>query len=229
MIVAAQRALTLPLLADDVNTVAHVVWRDGALVDLRGNAWTMNGTVPQVARTASMVAGAGPFTDVDFYSLGGGSDLLDFAGDFSGYIVFSHPSTLSSVLLSNGTVTVDGYYLDHDAAGTGSVRLIFNTAGIASVISVTGMVIGAVNLVCFGRSGATGTLKLNLGTYTTGPAGTITPATTTPFRLGRYSITGLADAVDTYYEFGASTSPPSDAACTAAAQRVKQRLGITAW
>src|SRR5512137_672945 len=63
-----------PLIADDPGTVAHVYWNGSALVDIMGNAWTQNGTVPQVAANASPFspgnAGAGPYTSANYYQLG---------------------------------------------------------------------------------------------------------------------------------------------------------------
>src|SRR5574340_1492774 len=78
-----------PLIPDDAGTVSHVVFNGSSLVDRFGNSWTQNGTVPQVARSGRTPAGAGPFSDANYYSLGTGSDVLDFAGDFSACIVFA--------------------------------------------------------------------------------------------------------------------------------------------
>ena len=50
------------LIPDDANTVAHVYWNGTALVDSKGNSWTMTGTVPQVAVSPFTTTryGAGP-------------------------------------------------------------------------------------------------------------------------------------------------------------------------
>ena len=64
------------LIPDDANTVAHVYWNGTALVDTKGNAWTMNGTVPQVSAgplyphgfSQPAKAGAGPFSTANYYT-----------------------------------------------------------------------------------------------------------------------------------------------------------------
>ena len=83
-----------PLFSDDANTVAHLYWRNGGLFDSKSNSWSMNGTVPQVASSGKVPPGAGPFSDANFYSLGAGNDVLDFASDFYGVIVWQ-PASIS--------------------------------------------------------------------------------------------------------------------------------------
>lgn len=225
VIVPPARALTLPLLADDANTVVKVVWRNGALVDLRGNAWTQQGTVPQVSRTATTPAGAGPFTSTDYYSLGTGSDVLDFAGDFSICFVFAFTG-VTGELLANGADLVSGYRVH--ALPTG---LMFDTNGTSTrvrTITANAPISGAVNVGCAGRAGSTQAAKLNLGTYTVTAGAQNTPGTSWIAQIGRYTNGTLAFP-GTIFEAWISTTTPSDAICTAAAQRVKQRLGITAW
>ena len=103
--------------------MAHVYFNGSQLVDKYGNAWTQNGTVPQVARRGRIPAGAGAFSDANYYSLGTGNDVLDFAGDFSACIVFTATDVAApvKVLFSNGASSVAGYYLQQAAGGAGTI------------------------------------------------------------------------------------------------------------
>lgn len=217
-----------PLILADANTVVHVVWNGSAMVPLIGPAWTMNGTIPQVPRAGKTPAGAGPYSDANFYSLGTGNDVLDFAGDFSACLVFAVTSGANSpVLFSNGTVSTNGWIAQNASAG-GDLRVTFSTAGVASPTVDTFALPSGLNVVCVGRAAATGQIKANLRALVTGSAGTITAATGTPARLGRYPSAGFA-LNGTLYEAWFSTTTPSDALFTAIANRVKSRAGVTAW
>lgn len=228
ILISQMRALTLPLILDDANTVAHVVWRDGALVDLKGNAWIMNGTVPQVARTATTTAGAGAFSDANYYSFSPGS-VLDFAGDFSGVIVY----TALSSTASNGLVSKASAY---GASGAGwrlmenSTGPTFDTLGPGGAYTRAGDIgLLGLNVVCFGRSGSTMMLKVNLRAIVTQAGALNVQASGEPGRIGRYAETGVGADSDNIYEVWLSSTTVSDALCTAKIQGVKERLGITAW
>jgi hypothetical protein len=219
-----------PLIADDAGTVAHVRWNGSALVDSFGNSWTQNGTVPQVARSGRTPAGAGAFSDANYYSLGTGNDVLDFAGNFSGCVVSSITSGANSpALLSNGAFNTAGYYVQHGGATGADVRITFNAAASNSpVADAAGTALNQINCICFGRAGTTGYLKANLRTLVTATAGTMTAATATQARIGRYTDAGFAVA-GTIYEVWLSTTTPTDALFISIMNRVRSRAGVTAW
>jgi hypothetical protein len=212
------------------SAVAHVWWRDGALRDRAGNAWTMAGTVPQVARAATTPAGAGPFSTANYYGLGAGSDVLDFTGNFSVCVVYSYQNLAAAqmTLVSAGNWNVAGWYLL--AYNSGGVSFATNTTGAESAVApLNGAIAGAVNVACGGRAGATLYAKTNLGSIISGAAGTITPATALPTRIGYGNGTTDAAVNTTIHEVWVSSTTPSDALFTSAAQSVKAKLGITAW
>lgn len=218
-----------PLIIEDANTVAHVVWNGYALVDLHANAWSMNGTVPQVAKSGKTPAGSGAFSDANNYSLGTGVDVGDFASDFAACVVFDgSDQTANHVLLCDGLASTDGWYVNNGA--TPVMRFSLNNGATVGQISTANQVInGGINVFCFGVAGGEQIAKLNLGTAVTNtPGGVRTPATTRPARIGRYDSTTLAYG-GRIYEVWFSTTTPTDALFTAIQQRVKLRAGITDW
>jgi hypothetical protein len=222
-----------PLIADDPNTVSHVTWNGSALVDSKGNAWTMNGTVPQVAKSGKTPAGAGPFSDANYYARSGpASDNLDFTGDFSVCAVVTPTAaditTPFAIFVANGAVSQEGYFAQWFTGGTLSgVTSWSGNNGSAQTVTTTAA--GRLSVVCFGRAGTTVYSKLNLGAIATATGTTITAGTTQQATLGRYlSATGRY-MTGTLHEVWFSTTTPSDALFTAIMQRVKLRAQITAW
>lgn len=220
------RALTQPLLAPDANAVAWVVWRDGALVPLVGPAWTQNGTVPQVSRTVSVVAGAGGFSDANWYGLGTGSDPLDFAGDFTCSVAFDPPTSLAGtpVMLGNSNTTPSIGWLAQ-LTGTGQGRAWNNGTFVTTVNTAQ----ATVNVLSFGRSGGTLFAKLNLGS-TVSAAATLTAATAFVARIGRFENVGLSWGAGGFiYEVLCTATAFAESPVAAQHQRVHDRLAITAW
>jgi hypothetical protein len=212
-----------PLIPDDPGTVVHVTWNGSALADSKGNTWTMGGTVPQVAKSGKVPAGAGVFSDSNYYSLGSGNDVLDFAGDFSLCIVFGLAAGSSlDVMLADITAST-GYYI----AANGSNVAQFKQ-GVNSYVTVNTLSTTDINVVCVGRAGSALVLKANNGAAVPG-ASTGTPATATIAYLGRFSSTGNAAAREKIYEVWASTSTATDYLFTMIQSRIKTRLGISAW
>jgi hypothetical protein len=210
-----------PLITEDANTVAHVYWNGTALVDTKGNAWTENGTVPQVSANPFTTTryGAGPFSAANYYSLGTGTDVLDFAGDFTACFVYSSWSGGGDgVLFSNGaafTPTTAGYAV---LLGTGGTNALYYAYGVQ--VPDAGNVVPAngPSVTCIGQTGATGVLKTNLGTYRTKTTGS-TAATGATALLGRYPGTAQP-FLGTIYEAYFTTTAPSDALFTAIQQKV---------
>src|SRR5574341_273032 len=204
-----------PIIPEDANTVAHVWWKDGTgLVDAKGNSWTMNGTVPQIARTIGAPSGAGPFSDANYYALGSGNDVLDFAGDFSCCFVITRTviDATRRIIASDGLDSTSGWYIDTYAT-SGVVSIVFGAPATRTIIGPTANALGtnAPNVICAGRAATTGYVKLNLGTLVTAAAGTITPATTVIANLGRYGGGALPDTDGAIMEAWLSTTTPSDA------------------
>ena len=216
-----------PLIADDAGTVAHVVWNGVGIADRFGNSWTQNGTVPQVARAGRTPAGSGPFSDVNYYSLGAGNDVLDFAGDFTIALVLSDTNNVG-VPMSNGTAATNGYFVR-----TSSLRpelVVSNGATTGSASNVGTGLNGSPSVFCCGRTGNLLVSMTNLSTLNTSPAvaGAITPATATTAKIGRYAAAGLP-YTGTVYEAWFSTTTPTEALFNAIQVRVKSKAGITAW
>ncbi len=219
-----------PLIADDAGTVAHVWFRNGALVDKYGNAWTQNGAVPQVAKSGRTPAGAGPFSDANYYSLGTGNDALDFVGDFSIAVVFQPTATNNSgAFLSNGVFGAagSGYRLSL-IGGVGQIDTYAAASGLGRKAEVAAVQTGTLNVICAGRGTTTVYLKQNLRAILSAAAATITAGTGRVANLGRDD--GLTNSVPgNIYEIWMSSTTPSDALFIDIMNRVKARVGITAW
>ena len=179
-----------PLITPDANAVIHVWWPKTALVDATLNSWMMNGTVPVAAssayKTKRSVAG-NPFTIINNYSLGSGSDVADFAGDFTVCVVFAGGATAgANHIFSNGTYGASGagYFLRNTGA---SLRVTVDFCGAASAVgtlSPTNTYSTSANIACFGRSGAAGYAKLNGGTTVTNASVPVSAGTAYPAIIG---------------------------------------------
>jgi hypothetical protein len=193
--------------------------------DTKGNAWTMNGAVPAVGGSGPFApgrAGAGPFSDANYYYLGSGSDPLDFTGDYSLCAVFFSPSTWSGnqILLNDGAAGVDGYAFQ--ILNSGALDYVIGTSG--DIVTGTTATLGAINVGCVGRAGSTGYAKLNFGAIASG-TNTSPPGTTRVARIGRNVGSGYAFGNGVIYEAWFSSTPASDALFTSIAQRVLGMLG----
>jgi hypothetical protein len=213
-----------PLITEDANTVAHVYWNGTALTDTKGNAWTMNGTVPQVTANPFTTTryGAGPFSDSNYYSLGTGSDVLDFAGDFTCHLVFN-PTTLDAAnarrLLVNAS-TSTGYALTVRSTAASQVEFTVFRAGPASATATiaTAPTIAGPNVVSIGRSGNTNSIKMNLSATGTSTAA-MDQDSATVAKIG--SLGTSTRAFDgTIYEVICSSSPFVEATVVSTQQKV---------
>jgi hypothetical protein len=213
--------------------VNHVYFNGSALVDKYAHSWTMNGTVGQVPRSGRTPPGAGPFSDENQYQydLGSGSDVMDTTGDFWGCVVFYWANNGVHTVVGNGAngVTGSGWYL----TTINATDLIFDTNAASSAYTRstgTGVLVsGTANVACFGRAGTTQLLKVN-GATTVSTAGAKQVAGTTWLaRLGNASALGQPFP-NTIYEFACSVgTTPTTQFLSAITQRVKARLGISAW
>lgn len=223
-----------PLILDDAGTVAHVTWNGSALVDSFGNSWTQNGTVPQVGKAGKTPAGAGPFSDVNYYSLGTGNDVLDFAGDFTVAVVWSATALTDDAecFIANGVFGASGAGW-RVLARYVSADLLFDTYSAASGLTRSATAAGAaqlgLNVICVGRSGTNQIAKCNLSAATT-TAGTKTVVGTSQIaKIGRDEGAGGSAGQSIIREVWASSTAISDALATSIANRVKTRAAVTAW
>jgi hypothetical protein len=123
------------------------------LSDAIGNSWTQVGTVPQVPTFGNRPPGAGPMSTSNYYRLGTGADVLDFAGDFTAVMVFDLASrSTSQTLIDSSTYGSKGYRL---VLSSGSVKL-YTWDGAGGVLSSDDWLPpndGDVVVVAFGREG----------------------------------------------------------------------------
>lgn len=214
-----------PLIPDALfPSVAHVWWNEGALSDTKGNAWTQNGTVPQVPRSGTIPAGAGPFNDVNYYSLGSGSDALDFAGDYSACFVFiPSASATSRILLRNGASAVAGYSLQ--LISSGAFQLLNFRAGANDAASTANAsVASGVNVGCGGISGSTMMAKLNFGAVATSATGGRVAGTAQVAQLGDVTGAGFDGVI---LEAWFSSTAPTDALFTRLMTTVRNALNLS--
>lgn len=205
------------LMNDDPSTISHVRWNGSQMIPVVGAAWTMNGTVPQVAKSGKRPAGAGPYSDTNYYSV----TQANPSADFSTCIAFIPASASFTVITDVGAVS-GGYRIEHGL----NLTVQMTAPGVDSVAAPVASVASAVNVLCAGRTGGTAAIKLNLGVYTTKAIAMAQGNGET--RLGRSRGAGGAYP-GTILEVWYASTTPSDALFTEIAQRVKLRAGITAW
>lgn len=215
------------LIAGDAGTLSHVYWKNGALVDATGVAWTMTGTVPQVAAAGRVPAGAGGFSSANRYTTTATSDAYDMAGVFTVCIVYnpngeagSYTRIFSSI---NSTTDTQGWFIRHNA----SAASLYWAQGAAVVGAPGTEVANGINVLCVGYNGTQILAQLNLGSLGTAPAAAGTAATGTATCLGGNVGWGSYTA-STIYEVWATTTTPTGALFTSVANAVKAR-GITSW
>lgn len=231
-----------PLIADVVNSVAHVTWNGSALVDSHGNSWSMSGAVPQIARSGLVPPAGGPFSDSNYYTLGTGADVLDFGGNFWACAIFNIGASFPpawTLLFTNGAAGASGggYVIQFDGSGTGAISLRHYDVGGGAYYAQTAnaVVRNAVNVACFGRIGTQPYAQLNAGSIAATTNGTFAAGTGYQAILGRYSSAGLAFGQGSVIEMlFVNASPGADQAAatalfTSVINRVHSKLGITAW
>lgn len=207
-------------------SAAHIYWNGTALVDLRGNAYTMAGTVPQVAAVPPLPAGGGSYSAVNYYQTPANVDVFDQAGDFAAYAVFRLPATglINAIVAARNAGATTGWMAFLTATGTGQLTTYPTTAAAAATVNVASTT--ELNVLCWGRAGTTVGVKLNLGDYVTAGPATIATTTDTPTRIG-LGVTGTLPFTGVLFEVGLAQVPVSDAWCSAVAQSVKAKLGTT--
>jgi hypothetical protein len=167
--------------------------------------------------------GYGSFADANYFSLGAGSDVCDFAADFSACFVFATPTNLTAapILFVDGVSPTSGYVIGLTApAGTLSV---FSFSGGIGVTTANATPPGAINVACGGRAGGNIVGKMNLGAFATAAAG-FTQDTTHIAKLGRYESAGRPYGAG-IFEAWFSSDTPTDALFTKIQRRVLQQFG----
>jgi hypothetical protein len=191
------------------------------LIDTKGNVWTQNGTVPQNPSTWNAPPSAGVFSDANYYSLGSGVDVLDFAGGHTCTLVMS-ASSLSNTPspLSNGVYNTNGYYVQISPAGV----INYNVATPSMVsVSSSGVTTGSANVYSFGRSGGTIYSKLNSGATVSASSSDTVPGTSATAKLGRYDLTTFP-FVGGIHELYCTTTPWNEATVAALQASVMAKI-----
>jgi hypothetical protein len=216
-----------PLITADANTVLHVYWRNGALVDAKGNTWNMVGTVPQVASLGPIPPGAGPFSDTAYYE-SAVLDLMAAAGDFSYCVIYTSCNGNANVV-GNGTAY----------GGTGIALLPGSATALpasyingASLLDNVARSIAYPAISCMGRVVSTTTqyLKTNghaVRSTSNAAYGNTTVTGTAPTRIGRYQSAGGSATCTVVYEVWFSTTTPADALFTTIEAAVATKLALT--
>lgn len=217
---------TGPLIEEDANTVSHVYWNGSALVDTKGNSWTMNGTVPQNVASpfypdgfaGAQKKGAGPYSAANNYSLGTGSDVLDITGDFTVCAVVDLPllAAAGGRIIGNGIfgATGSGWLLAINVSG-GMPSAQFDTYAAGSAFTRATQTLtarGATNIVCGGRSGTTQYASVSSLTGSSAVGSKQIAGTGAAARIGEDSVAGGGNhfASGAIYEIYITSTPFSN-------------------
>ena len=217
--------LKTPIFSDDASTLVHLYWKNGGLVDSKGNAWTQVGTVPYNAGSGKIPPSAGPFSASNYYKTTAVNDVFDtLTSGFSAYFVFIEGGAVTQRFISAGN-GVNGWCTY--GSGTGTVATLQWPATVANTANVT---LAGVNIVACGRTAADlthGSIKLNLGNTVTA-AITNSQDTTDSTFIG-VNVSSGQPMNGKVIEILVETSDYSDATATNLANTVKAKLGITTW
>ena len=211
------------LIDPDANTVAHVIWRNGALVDLKGNAWTMGGTVPQVAASGATPPGAGPFSIANYYQLGSGADVMDLS-QFTVVVVANLTSAANpfQTAIVNSNLTNNGFFVVYNPT-TPTLRAYVSYS--QSVVTLVPTTLGAVRAAMIGRSGSVTYARNSDGPTAIGSTTFTQDPGTGVARIG--SIPGGNAFIGTIYEIYVTSTPPSTALFASIVAQVSNRIGQT--
>ncbi|MBU1767915.1 MAG: hypothetical protein KJ648_07425 [Candidatus Omnitrophica bacterium] len=202
----------------------------GCRTNTIGGTWSSGGTLvkskrPSVVLNDNRAAdGAGPFSNANYFTLGTGDDVLDFADDWHCALVISRKYAIDSgVPFCNYVYNNAGYYLQQSAAGSAVVG--FFTNGDGARASITGAALtGDLDILNFGVSGTDQYLKTNGGTSASVGGAKKYPATGAKAAIGNIPGSGLpTDAV--FYALWCSTSPFTEASATRIQRRFLNHRG----
>jgi hypothetical protein len=214
----AQRNNRTPLLTPDAAAVSHIVWNGAGLVDRKGLAWTMTGTVPQRAQQAARPAGAGAFSDANYYATTAIGDPFDFAGDYTVHVLCQPTTTAGNqVLIHSGPSGTSGFYLQ---LASGTLWHGVSTPGAVSAQTGGTVLVGQLNVLSFGRAGGNIYVKANGSTTGVTAAAAAVSSSGVATTLGRYSA-GAQPFSGTIYEVLATTTAWSESAVLAVHRRIR--------
>ena len=201
------------------NTAAAV-----SLIDTKSNAWTQNGTVPQVPASWYAPPAAGPYSAANNYQ--GPTTLGEWTGDWSVTVVFTPTSfaALQYILgKTDGTPALG--WLVQIAAGTGVVTFYLDDGAYKGAVAATAAVAGAPNVFTVGRSGGTSYARVNAGAAGSIVVGTMRSAAAQSIYLGRTTAAGNYSTTTTIHEVLLSTTPYNDAAVGALQSSILAKIG----
>ncbi len=162
------------MLYDDANTISHVYFNGTQLVDTKGLAWIMEGTVPQTHGGwnydgQTQRPSAGPYTALtNLYYLGTGT-ALDFTGSWTAMFLIDEYSATSvgTVFSSENNSFSGGWQCD---IGGGEISLIDRLHGITLNNPPAGNAyVGGHMVIGYGFDSVAGTMYTSLnGSVVTG-------------------------------------------------------------
>lgn len=220
-----------PYFQDDAGTVMHCRGEDysgGTLTCQTGGAWTKNGSITGSVTSplypngfsSSARTGFGPFSGSNYFTLGSGSDVLDFAGDHTVCVAWliNSNSQEFDIIASDGAYPVAGWYIQLFESGT-TVAMQYVTNGSGSGLDATtafqAKPTGGVMVACGGLDGTTARAKLNNGAVVSRAGVPYSPGTGYAAVLGAYNGgAASADSATAILEFWASSSPATSARLT---------------
>ena len=148
-----------PLITEDGGCVAHAYFRNGALVDSKGNSWSKVGSPAFNGGLGRIPPGTGPLSGTAYHTSFAG---MNFAGDFTVALVGMETSLTGSfglgVSTGNGAVGHVGAIVQSSGAGTG----LFYPG--ASIVTAPGVSAGAPFVLVYGRNGAGFYARISGGT-----------------------------------------------------------------
>lgn len=152
------------LIPEDAATVAHIYFDGAKLNDTKGNTWTQVGTVPQVAKSGAVPAGAGPFSGSNYYSAG---NALEQHASFSivALVTVANSGTDQQIISKDDAGAQRNYeFFNYGTAANGSSLYIFKTGGNSFETSGAGNPTNAVHLFMMSYNyTADGSSNLRLG------------------------------------------------------------------
>ena len=171
------------LIDDDANTICHPWWDGAQIQDTKGCVWVKVGNPTMVPASGQRPAGASGWSGTKYYRTSAVNDALDFAGDFTAVVVYSAPSLDSSgsTMFEDGTppgTGTKGYAIKADRSTNGP--FFYSMNGSAHYVQDSGSAetIGNLSVVCFGRAGTNGVLKVRTRTTVTTGVGSAVADTT---------------------------------------------------
>lgn len=173
-----------PMIVEDANTVLHTYWQGGARVDTKGVSWIDITNYGVIAQTGPFNPPRWSYQMTNGYLrlTNGPSDVLDFAGDFTGCAVYRCPYGANDWTIISNRTSVHGWDLN-SRCGRGSLGNLAIFTQASSTVNLGNLAPDAIEpangiiVACFGRSGTTGYIKTNGSATQSANVGPADPAT----------------------------------------------------